>query len=73
MKIVKKSEAMKILKSNTGSKIVKFCTGKYKWEGSQKTHIGREVVDNQDVLAVYVERRQDSDGPYAQMQCVSAV
>jgi len=69
MKIVKKSEAMKYL--NTNTKIEKFCTGKYAWTGSAKDHYGKEVTDIDGVLAVFIERRQDSDGAYGQLRCVS--
>ena len=70
MKIVSKSQAMK-LKSELNLKITRFCTGKYKWTGKASDYIGKEVSDIDNVYAVYVERRVDSDGPYARMMSVS--
>jgi len=71
MKIVKKSEAMKILKTDKSATITKFCTGKYAWNGSAKDYYGKEVPDCTGVLAVFIERRQDDDGAYGLMRCVS--
>ena len=77
MRIVSKKEANDILVNSLFNPVNgktlregKFCTGKYTWTGSQKYYIGKEVVDIPGVHAVYVVRRQDSDGPYAQMRSI---
>ena len=77
MKIISKKEANSILTNSLFKpvngktlSIGKFDSGKYKWHGSQKHYIGREVHDIERVHAVYVERRTDSDGPYAQIMCI---
>ena len=77
MKIISKRKANLILTNSLFNPIVgrtlsigKFDSGKYKWTGSQKNYIGREVQDIPTVHAVYVERRQDSNGPYAQIMCI---
>lgn len=77
MKVIKKSEAMKVLTDSLFQpvnghtlNIGKFDSGKYQWHGSQNHYIGREVQDLDHVHAVYIERRQDSDGPYGQLMCI---
>ena len=54
----------------TATRIMKYCTGKYKWLGSAAAYVGRELEVGDDVLAVWVERRADKHGPYAQMMCL---
>lgn len=76
MKIVSKREANKILvaslfKAGGTLNVNRFDCGKYKWHGSQSHYIGKDVPDLKGVKAVYVERRQDSDGPYAAIMCIS--
>jgi hypothetical protein len=46
-------------------------TGKYKWYGSESSYIGREVDASDSVDCVYVERRQDSDGVYCRVMCMT--
>jgi len=77
MHIVSKRDANKILTDSLFSpingktlSIGKFDSGKYKWHGSQKHYIGKKVTDLCGIHAVYVERRTDSDGPYAQLMCI---
>lgn len=50
--------------------IGKFDLGKYKWTGSAKHYHGREVTDLPGVVGVWVERRTDKDGPYAQIMSI---
>lgn len=69
MKIISKADAMRIHRANPGTRCWKWCTGKYKWHGTAAHYLGREV-DAKGVLAVYIERRQDSDGAYALIMCV---
>jgi hypothetical protein len=45
--------------------------GKYKWSGSVCHYAGREVQDISGVLAVFAERRQDRNGPYVTLRCVT--
>ena len=78
MKIVSKKQANDILinslfKPVNGKTLNdnKFCTGKYKWTGRASDYIGKDVPDLRGVHAVYVVRRNDSDGAYAQMRCIS--
>lgn len=78
MKIISKKKAMKILEDSLFTpvnghtlSINKFCAGKYKWLGSASSYAGKEVTDIPNVHAVYVERRQDKDGAYARLMCVS--
>ena len=77
MKITTKAKAMSILTDSLFNpvnghtlSIGKFDGGKYKWTGSQKHYVGKEVTDIDWVHAVYVERRTDSDGPYAQLMSI---
>lgn len=78
MKIISKKQAKNILINSLFNpvnghtlNINKFDKGKYKWLGSQKTYIGKEVIDIEGVHAVYVERRQNKNGAYAQLMCIS--
>ena len=76
MQIISKADADRIrIKLICAGKAVekgKFCTGKYKWTaGGSKDHIGKKLVDLPDVKAVWVERRQDREGPYAQLMSYS--
>ena len=78
MKIVSKSQADKILveslfRPGGTLNVEKFDNGKYKWYGSAKHYIGKDVPDlkNVKIYAVYVERRQDASGPYAQLMCIT--
>jgi len=70
MTVVSKSAAMQIKDSTKESIIMKYCNGKYEWYGSAKHYIGKEVDASPDVLAVFIERRQDRHGSYARMMCV---
>ena len=70
LNVVSKSVAMKIKLNHTNTKIMKYCNGKYEWYGSAKHYIGKEVDVSPNVLAVFIERRQDRHGPYARMMCV---
>lgn len=69
--VMSKANAMKIMKANSDSYIQKFCTGKYKWTGSAKYYLNRELNASDHILATYVERRQDSHGAYACIMCVT--
>ena len=70
LNVVSKSSAMKIKLNHTNTKIMKYCNGKYQWYGTANYYIGKEVECSSNVLAIYVERRQDSHGAYARMMCV---
>ncbi|EJF8564198.1 DUF987 family protein [Escherichia coli] len=64
MKIISKRLAMTIYRQHPASRIVRFCTGRYQWHGSVCQYTVKVVTDISSVLAVYVERRQDRNGPY---------
>ena len=77
MKVTKKSEADRILTDSLFNpvnghtlNVMKFDGAKLEWHGSLKHYIGREVPHIRGIHAVYVVRRQDSDGPYAQLMCI---
>jgi len=75
MIIVSKAAADKTLRNrflNDHIKLIqmKYDSAKYKWEGSAKEYIGNEVSNvSSDVHAIWVERRQDKEGAYAQTMC----
>lgn len=52
MKIISKRQAMALYRQHPGSRLFRFCTGKYKWSGSICHYAGREVQDIRGVLAV---------------------
>jgi len=76
MEIIKKSEAMKILKSNPNFITGRYDRGKYKWLGSEKHYIGKATQELAEVKAVYVERRSGAElyglgsEPYCVIKCV---
>jgi hypothetical protein len=73
MKIVSKKEAIdladKLRKAKVKVTIEKFDNGKYRWTGKEKDYHCWETQDVDGVFAVFVERRVDTDGPYAQIMC----
>ena len=78
MKIITKSAANKVLVNSLFEPIngktlsvSKFDSGKYEWKGNAKAYLGKEVPTLRGVHAVYVERRTDRNGAYAQIMCVS--
>lgn len=71
--VVSKANALKIKSNNSGSRIMKYCNGKYAWNGSAKYYHERVVEVGDHILAIYVERRQDANGPYARMMCVTSL
>ncbi|MDA8513668.1 DUF987 domain-containing protein [Citrobacter sp. Igbk 14] len=71
MKIVTRAAAMAIHQQHPGSRLFRYCTGKYQWHGGANHYIGQDVLDIPGVLAVFAERRQDRHGPYALLRCVT--
>ena len=78
MNIISQREAMAILTHSLFNPIngrslthSKFDNEKNVWVGKAKAYEGREVRDVEGVHAVYVERRTDTNGPYAQLMCIS--
>ena len=71
MNIISKSAAMKIHHQHPQSRLFRYCRGKYKWLGHSRHYLDKEVTECSGVLAVYVERRQDSHGPYACLMSVT--
>ena len=73
MKVISKKDAMVIRAAHPDHTVMKFDSAKYKWNGTQNEHIGKEVpYTAQGVVAIYAERRADKYGPYAQYMCVLA-
>ena len=74
MKIIKRSEALKMLKSNDNYVKEKYCNGHYKWTGKEADYIGKTVrkllIKDEEMIAVYVERRQDNSGVYTRVMCI---
>ncbi|MDX7660904.1 DUF987 domain-containing protein [Enterobacter asburiae] len=65
MRIVSKRRAMTIYRQHPASRIFRCCTSRYQWHGSVCHYTGQVVPDIPGVLAVYAERHQDRNGPYA--------
>lgn len=54
-----------------GYRTMRYDKGKYKWTGTIKDYIGREVENPpEDVLAVYAMQRADSEGKYVALMCI---
>lgn len=71
MKIISKAAALAIQQQHPGSRLFRYCTGKYQWHGRASHYMGQDILDIPGVLAVFVERRQDRCGPYALLRCVT--
>jgi len=75
MIIVSKTAANQILRNRFPNDHIalikmKYDSAKYKWKGSAKEYIGAEVSDvSSRIHAIWVERRQDKEGAYAQFMC----
>ena len=68
MKVISQHDALDLMNS---SRVVEaFDSAKYKWTGKSADYIGKEVPTLSGVVAVYVTRRQDKDGPYGKLMCV---
>ena len=75
MKIVSKADANAILRhlvrKGVPVETQNFDNGKYRWSGTQKEYIGKEVQKFPGVEAVYVVRKQDRYGVYAQFLSIT--
>lgn len=71
MKIISKRQAMTIYRQHPESRLFRFCTGKYQWSGGICHYYGWKVQNINGVLAVFAERRQDRNGPYVILRCVT--
>ncbi|MDJ0021794.1 DUF987 domain-containing protein [Pantoea eucrina] len=71
MKIISKRRAMTIYRQHPASHIFRYCTGRYQWYGSVRHNTGQVVPDIPGVLAIYAERRQDRNGPYACLMSIT--
>ncbi|HHA1775283.1 DUF987 domain-containing protein [Phytobacter diazotrophicus] len=71
MKIISKRRAMTIYRQHPDSRIFRYSTGRYQWHGSVYHYAGQVVPDIPGVLAVYAERRQDRNGPYACLMSIT--
>ena len=71
MNIISKRQAMHIYRQHPESRLSAFCTGHYQWHGSVCHYTGKVVPDIPGVLAIYAERRQDRNGPYACLMSIT--
>ncbi|ACL06257.1 hypothetical protein Dalk_4579 [Desulfatibacillum aliphaticivorans] len=76
MKIVTKKDAVELASKtildgkNRAKTPTKYDSGKYKWTGKASDYTGVDIdFVWPELLAVYVERRSDANGPYAQLMC----
>ncbi len=71
MKVISRTEAMKIKAANPGSRRLRYDSGKYRWTGSVKDYVGREVEYNiPGILAIYPQCQADADGKYVRLHCI---
>ena len=76
LKLTTKQKAMKqslntlFTGPRTATTVTKYSSGKYTWLGSAGDYVGREVSVPDDIVALWVERRTDQHGPYAQVMCL---
>lgn len=77
MRIISRTKAMQIMRKhnsrnpNNPASVTKFCTGKYKFNGSVTEYYDREVQNISWVLAVFPVRREDGTGPYTRLMSIS--
>ncbi|WP_256575193.1 DUF987 domain-containing protein [Klebsiella variicola] len=69
--IISKRRAMTIYRQHPASHIFRYCTGRYQWHGSDCQYTGQVVPDIPGVLAIYSERRQNRNGPYAYLMSIT--
>ncbi|GIB34705.1 hypothetical protein VCSRO91_3580 [Vibrio cholerae] len=71
LKIIKKSEAMKLAQEHEGfCSIEAYCTNKYVWHGDESAYVGQEIEVSSKVLALWFEHRSDQNGSYALLKCL---
>lgn len=70
IKIQTRANALKMLNEHPDATKGKYSSGKYQWLGSQSHYVGKEETVSERVLALWVERRSDRDGAYAQVMCI---
>lgn len=68
--ISKRSSAKKMIAKHPNASVYKFCTGKYKWHGSESHYVGQQYDASDKIVAIWVERRTDTHGPYALLMCL---
>jgi hypothetical protein len=66
-----RANGLRLKDANPNSKVMKYDSGKYEWHGSAKHYQGREEDVYPEILALWVERRTDCDGAYAQVMCLT--
>lgn len=49
----------------------RYDMGHYKWQGTAKAYEGTEVDAIDGVVALWMERKTDSSGPYAALYCLA--
>lgn len=70
MKTISKLKALEILKENPHLTKIKYCGGKYDWSKRQKFSDTDHKV-GKHIKAIWLERRQDSYGPYLRIMCLA--
>lgn len=75
MRTVSKKQAMEIKKQKQAEGFFlwheRYDMAKYKYDGSLQPFINMEVPTLHGILAVWPERRQDVNGPYMILMCIS--
>ena len=69
MKIISKQTAMTLLAANPKLEATELNNEKYSCM-AEYVYIGEEVEEAPGVIAVYVVRRSDTGGAYAQFMCI---
>lgn len=68
MLITTRAKVQKLLKA--GYRTSRFDRGNYRWTGTLKDYVGKEVPDLEGVTHVFADKRKDSDGPYVVLMAV---
>ncbi|MGH8159261.1 MAG: DUF987 family protein [Rhodanobacter sp.] len=71
MQITTRAKALRKIKNRTDVTFGRYDRGRYKWNGSAADYVGKETLDLDGLLAVWVERRLDAHGPYAALMSAS--
>jgi len=68
MKLISQTNAKRLLALNSNLIKIKWDAGKYDWQ-KRKSFAEREHQVGDQVVAIWLERRQDRHGPYALIMC----
>jgi len=69
IRISRRADALRTIKP--GTRIEKYSAGKYRWTGAAADYVGQMVPALPGVASVWIERREDRHGPYAQVMCTT--